>query len=72
MHRLLASLFILAGLLCLPARAANITTVTHDGVTRVIVIAGVIAPGDAQKFANIALMTDDAVVALASDGGALK
>jgi hypothetical protein len=72
MHRLLASLLILAGLLSLDARAANISTVTQDGVTKVIVIAGVIAPGDAQKFANIALMTDDAVVALASDGGALK
>jgi len=70
--QLLVSLLILLGLLWLPARAADITTLKRDGVARVIVVSGVIAPGDAQKFANIALLTDDAVVALASDGGALK
>lgn len=58
-----------AALLTPAAIAAEITPINRDGVTRAILIAGTIMPGDRQKFANIALTTDKAVVILFSEGG---
>jgi len=61
-----------AALFSCGATAADITPYIRDGVTQVIFIAGTITPGDRQKFANIALSTDRAVVVLLSDGGNLR
>ena len=52
------------------ASAAEIEHYSSDGA-HVIFITGMIAPGDRQKFANIALSADSAVVVLISDGGTL-
>ena len=58
-----------AALFACGAMAAEITPLNKDGVTRGILISGRIMPGDRQKFANIALSTDKAVVILSSEGG---
>ena len=63
---------VFASLLSCDASAADITPFSRDGVTKVIFIAGTIMPGDRQKFVNVALTTDKAVVALISDGGNLR
>ena len=63
---------VFAALFSCEASAADITPFSRDGVTKVIFIAGTIMPGDRQKFVNVALTTDKAVVALFSDGGNLR
>jgi len=52
-----------------PINAAEIVAVKREGVTHGIIISGKILPGDRQKFADLALSTDKAVVILSSEGG---
>ena len=63
---------VFAALFSCETSAADITPYSRDGVTKVIFIAGRIMPGDRQKFVNVALTTDKAVVALISEGGNLR
>lgn len=54
------------------ANAANINAIQgNDGGRAIITVEGPFAPGDAQKFANLALAHSSAVVLLNSDGGQL-
>ena len=61
-----------AALFSSEAIGADITVFRPDGLPQVIVIVGTISPGDNQKFVNIALTTERAVVALGSEGGNLR
>ena len=56
----------------LDAAAADISAINRDGVARGILVVGAIISGDRQKFANIALTTDRAVVILHSEGGNIR
>lgn len=59
------------GALSATARAADIDHTSLDDGGQLITIIGDIAPGDEEKFRRLSVRFDDAVVALASDGGAL-
>lgn len=53
------------------AQAAEIDHVSLDDQIELIVIQGDIMPGDEETFRNLSVRYDNAIVALASDGGAL-
>jgi hypothetical protein len=69
--RLPIFIFAASILLCVTAKSAEITPLRQGGVTNGIVISGILMPGDHQKFANLALAPDRAIVFLSSEGGNL-
>lgn len=70
----IAALILSLGLACMGSAAARAATIEHvdiDG-TAFIVVAGEIALGDEKRFAEEALLHDQAIVAFNSPGGNLK
>lgn len=69
--KLLCAAILLALVPARPSAAAEIEHTRLDDGAHLIVLIGDIVPGDEEKFRRLSVQYDNAIVALASDGGAL-